>query len=72
MLTNPNLLAVAVEAMLPLLEEERRSLVESYSELTTVRGKIRVVPGTLDPDVAEHVAAYDHAIDLAYKALGIG
>lgn len=61
----------AIRAMLPLLEEERRSLIECNSELSCVRGKIRAVPGTLEPDVAEHVAAYDHAIDLGYRALGI-
>jgi hypothetical protein len=61
----------AIQAMLPLIEEERRSLIECNSELACVRGKIRAVPGTLEPDVAELVAEYDRAIDLAYRAMGI-
>ena len=64
-------MTAAIRAMLPLIEEERRSLIEGHSQLTVVRGKIRPVAGTLDPEIAEHVATYDQAISLAYKALGI-
>lgn len=61
----------AIHALLTLVEDDCRSLVESNSQLTEVNGRIRPIPNTLDPEAVGIVAKYDRAIALAYEALGV-
>ena len=53
----------ALGLALPLLRRERTTLVECHSTLRKAGGgSIEPVPGTLDEDVIDEVAAYDAAI----------
>jgi hypothetical protein len=51
----------AILELLALVEDDRRVMVECNSEIELIDGKCSPVPGTLEPDVAEHVARYDAA-----------
>lgn len=64
----PDLLA-ALKAMLPLVQSDRRNVIECHSVFEDRDGKVRPVPGTLDPEAAIWVAQYDHAISLASHAI---
>lgn len=67
----PLIAAAAIDAArlaLPILERDRRSLVECSSTLVAADGGFEPVPGTLDPEAVEDVAAYDEAI-AALRAL---
>ncbi|MBX3488887.1 hypothetical protein [Parvibaculum sp.] len=63
----------ALGLALPLLQRERATLVECHSTLRGRRdGTIEPIPGTLDEDVVDEVAAYDAAIAAVAAAQGEG